>query len=110
MRSKLIFLGVLGVLILATIVLQMTIMENYEEMVETEYDEFQIRIDYKRMGQGLLSLFNGKTHLRAVKTEAESAEDKAPEAEDVTADTVPTLREAPRAPTLNTVPPITKER
>ena len=110
MRIKYIFLGVLGVLIVATVVLQMTSMGNYEEMVETEYDEFQVRIDFKQMGQERLSLFQGKTHLLIVKTEPESAEDKAPEGEKDAPDTVPTLREAPRVPTLNTLPPMTEGR
>lgn len=97
-------------LIIATVVLQMTSMGNYEEMVETEYDEFQIRIDFKRMGQEILSLFEGKTNLRIVKAEPESAEEKTPESENGPADTVPTLREVPRAPTLNTLPPMTEGR
>ena len=110
MRIKYIFLGVLGVLIVATVVLQMTGMGNYEEMVETEYDEFQIRIDYKRMAKEILSLFEGKTYLRTEKTEAESEEDKAPDEQEGPARTIPALQEAPRAPTLNTLPPTTKER
>ena len=110
MLQKFVFLGVLGVLIIATCVLQMTTMGNDEEMVETEYDEFQIRIDFRQMGQEILSIFQGKPLLRTVKTEPESAEDKASEGENVPADTVPTLREVPRAPTLNTLPPMTERR
>ena len=110
MRFKLIFLSVLGVLIIATIVLQMTTMGNFEEMVETEYDEFQTHIDYNRMGQELLSLFNGKTHLRTVETEDEPEENLTPAGKEGLAETVPMLREAPRVPTLNTLPPMTDRR
>lgn len=110
MRYKLIFLSVLGVLILVTIVLQMTTMGNYEEMVETEYDEFQIRIDFKRMAQEIYALFKGKPYIRAVKTEAESEEDKAIDGQEGPANTISPLQEVPRAPTLNTLPPTAKER
>ena len=110
MRFKIITLSFLGVLILITIVLQLTMLGNYEEMVELEYDEFQIRIDYHRMAQEVLNLFHHEKNIRP----APGSTDKPPEEQDgdlaEQGELAPSLLAAPTAPVINAVTPIIKVR
>ena len=57
MLAKIIALGLILILVVSTVILQMAIFGNYEEMEELEYDEYQIRINYEKMTTGIIGLF-----------------------------------------------------
>ena len=80
-------------------------------MVELEYDEFQIRIDYHRMAQEVLNLFGNKKIIRP----APGSTDVPPEEQQdgnlaEQGELAPTLRAAPTAPVINAEIPIIKVR
>ena len=75
MRSKVILLGLILVLIVSTVVLQIEVFGNYEEMEEKEYDEFQIRIDYNKMLKGIESLFSKNTKPSAPQLQEEEEQE-----------------------------------
>ena len=74
MRVKMIILGLILVIIVSTVVLQIEVYGNYEEMEEKEYDEFQIKIDYNRMLKGIESLFSKNPRLSTSQQDEEEAQ------------------------------------
>ena len=100
MRIKVICLGLVLLLALSTIVMQISLLGNYEELSETEYEEYQISIDYGKMMDSILSLFDWDsgpkiTPRKQAGTEAGSSggAEQGPSA----------LQTAPTAPTIPTI-------
>ena len=101
MHAKMIALGAIIVLILATVILEMAVFGNHEEMAEVEYEEYQIKIDYGKMARGVLGLFGIEvnTPRRHV-----SQEEQATEGEAGINSQAPVVQPAPTAPTISTMP------
>ena len=97
MLAKIIALSLILVLIVSTVILQMAVFGNYEEMEELEYDEYQIRIDYKKLTAGIARLF---TRNQTVSRRHPTNENKETVSEDD--NTAPTIQEAPTVPTVPT--------
>ena len=97
MLAKIIALGLILILVVSTVILQMAIFGNYEEMEELEYDEYQIRINYEKMTTGIIGLFanNGTASRRHHQTN-KNKETLSPEDDN----TVPTIQEMPTVPTV----------
>lgn len=100
MLAKIIALGLILTLILTTVILQMAVFGNYEEMEELEYEEYQIRIDYAKMAAGIASLFDRNE--TASKWHRQTNETKETDGEDED-NTVPTIQQAPTVPTVPTM-------
>lgn len=102
MLAKIVALGLMLTLIVSTVVLQITVFGNYEEMEELEYDEYQIRIDYDKLTKGIISLFaRNETASRRPRHTYENQETRG-EDDDNTASTIQTAPTAPTVPTIKT--------
>lgn len=102
MRVKLSVLGLILMLVVATVTLQLAIFGNYEEMVELEYEEYQIQFDYNRMVEGILNLFNHETSTRRSRHQQQTEEN--PSSSDThNGNAGTTLQTAPTVPTLQTI-------
>ena len=100
MLPKIIAFGLILMLIASTVVLQMTIFGNYEEMEEVEYEEYQIRINFGKMAEGIRSLFvRNRTASKHPPQTTETPETRSGE-DDGKASTV---QEAPTVPTVPTI-------
>ena len=102
MRARIVVLGLVLILAVATITLQLAAFGNYEEMVEMEYEEYQVKLDYNRMAEGILSLFGQETHSRRSHHEQHSEETQS-SADTRNDNTATTLRTAPTVPTVQTL-------
>ncbi|MBR3742915.1 MAG: hypothetical protein IKN04_21075 [Clostridia bacterium] len=101
MRVRLAIVGLVLMLVVTTVALQMAVFGNYEEMVELEYEEYQIKFDYDQMARGILNLFGHHTG-RGRKQHSQQSE-KAPSSDTQNGNSAPTLQTAPTAPTLQTL-------
>lgn len=101
MRAKIIILGLVIVLIVTTITLQMAVYGNDEEMVEVEYEEYQIKIDYNQMAKGIRDLFSQGKRIRSNYQQSERSYSTSKTQNDNTVLTVQTLPTVPTLPTIN---------
>ena len=100
MQAKLIAFGIILVLILTTVILQMAVFGNDEEMAEEEYEEYQIRIDFNQMAKGFLSLFDSNVKLSKKHDNAQEDQESRQTSDDNSALTLQVMPTAQTLPTL----------
>ena len=107
MHAKYAAIGLLMLLALVTIILQMTVLGNYEELVELEYEEYQIRIDYNKMAEGILELFGSGKRTRHKRNNTAMDQERIPESDGNAL--APVLKPAPTAPVLRSLDTVSGE-